>query len=34
MEESRKKKKEREGFRLIDECDVEKIDLVSKKEDE
>lgn len=34
MEESNKKKKERQRFRLIDESDVEDVDLVNGEEDE
>lgn len=33
LEESRKKKKDRQEFRLVDKFDVEEIDLVSEEED-
>ncbi|XP_070025219.1 uncharacterized protein [Nicotiana sylvestris] len=34
LEESKKKKHEKEAFRLIDESDVDEVDLVSREEDE
>lgn len=34
MEENKRKKKERQGFRLIDESDVEEMDLVGGDEDD
>lgn len=34
LEESKKKKKDKERFRLIDESDVEKVNMVSENEEE